>query len=238
MNRGEVHLVELDLTVRGLDGELDAGERERAARFVFDRDRERFVAAHGLLRRALGLFLGRAPAQLRFEVAALGKPFLVGEPLQFNLSHSADRALVAVCAAQPIGVDVEWMRPEVEFRQIAARMFSPREQATLAPLSDDALPAAFYRVWTLKESFIKALGEGLSHALDGFDVNAGVEGWTLRELTVEPGYAAALTIQGELSGVRRWRAGADGIRACGDDGAAAPPRRSAASSTPSPSHRR
>ena len=109
------------------------------------------------------------------------------------------------------------MRPDVEFLPIAARVFSAAERAALARLPDGELAPAFYRVWTQKEAFIKALGEGLAFPLDTFDVGVSAAGliacrllpaerWTMRSLEVAPGFAAAFAVDGELQQVWRWRA--------------------------------
>jgi 4'-phosphopantetheinyl transferase len=210
---GEVHVFELSLDVPVVDC-LDEGERARAARFVFERDRRRFTAAHAQLRELLGLLLGRSPESLRFQIGERGKPSIDG--LQFNLSHSGDQALVAVHRRLPVGVDIEELRPDVEFRAIAVRSFSPREEA--AVLGEPELRPAFYRVWTQKEAFIKVLGEGLAFPLDAFDVSLRPEGgldacrqrveasqYWLRTLPCADGFAAALAVAGPPQTLRRWR---------------------------------
>ncbi len=220
---GDLHIVALPLdlpepALARADAWLDPAERERAARFIFARDRARFVAAHGLLRRTLGGALGRDPAALRFGVAALGKPYVVDEPLRFNLSHSGDLALVAFGMAE-VGVDVEEMRAGVAFRDLAATQFSPHERAALERRrSPDELARAFFRIWTRKEAFIKLLGRGLSMPLDAFDVSADPDGglvksdwgrddaarFDLRSIDVGPRHQAAFAVEGRASRVVRW----------------------------------
>ncbi len=201
---------------------LSADERERAARFVFAKDRDRFVAARGILRDILGNYLGQPGGALRFEYGPYGKPALAGEPrgLRFNVSHSGDLALVAVTRGQEIGIDVEAVRPERADEQLARRFFSPREVAALLALPEAERGAAFFACWTRKEAYIKARGDGLSIPLDAFDVSLApgeacallrASGddparWALRALDTGPGYAAALAVEGHgwrLS-TRRW----------------------------------
>jgi 4'-phosphopantetheinyl transferase len=209
---GELHLFDLQLEPRSGDP-LDESERKRAARFVLERDRVRFTSAHHQLRRCLAWLLDADPAALTFETGSHGKPFLVGRPLQFNLSHSHERALVGVMLDRELGVDIERARSGVEFHGIARRVFSAAERAAVSV--DDPLEI-FYRIWTQKEAFIKALGLGLACRLDSFDVSVGAEGgleacrdhdasrWTMRTLPVEPGYAGAWCVEGAVERAWRW----------------------------------
>jgi 4'-phosphopantetheinyl transferase len=189
---------------------LDESERARAARFIFERDRRRFISAHVQLRKILGHWLQRDAASLRFDFAARGKPSIEG--LQFNLSHSGERALVAMHPSLPVGVDIEEMRA-VEFAALAERNFSPSERADIAAAPD--LRAAFFRIWTGKEAFIKLLGEGLHFPLDAFDIDergtlAGcrlldARRYSVRSLACAPGYAAAIAVEGPMQTVWRWQ---------------------------------
>lgn len=185
---------------------LSADERERAARFHFVRDRERFIAARAALRRILAGYLACTPAELAFAYAPHGKPSVPG--LAFNLSHAHELALLAVTRGREVGVDIEWHAPVPELERLARVSFSAAEQGALAALADDERTAAFYRIWTRKESYIKARGEGLSMALDRFSVSlddtadvdfapdeAGERGrWQIHALAIDAGYTAALTI--------------------------------------------
>jgi 4'-phosphopantetheinyl transferase len=191
---------------------LAADERQRAERFVFPADRDRFVAAHGLLRLTLGRYGDTPPDGLRFTCGPQGKPELAGESgpaaLCFNLSHSRQLALIAVARGRPVGVDVEWQRDDVAREQIADRFFSPREAATLRALPQAERLAAFYGYWTSKEAYAKAWGEGLRLGLDQVEVElapprlvsagdgAELAGWPLWLPTVSPGYAAAVVAKG------------------------------------------
>lgn len=151
---------------------LPDGERERAARFVFEEDRVAFVAAHALLREMLSRDGRLAPDAWEFDTNAFGKPALAagqGAPgLTFNLAHT--RGLVACAAAidADVGIDVEGLSHGVNALEIAARCFSPEECRGLAACSDDEQRVRFTELWTLKEAYIKAVGQGLSHPLDTF----------------------------------------------------------------------
>jgi 4'-phosphopantetheinyl transferase len=161
----------------------------------------------------LARYLDRAPATLRFDYGPRGKPLLPGTPLSFNLSHSADRALLAVTREARLGVDIERIRP-VDHERIARRFFAPAEAARLAALPERRRAAAFFAGWTRKEAFMKAVGEGLSLPLDSFEVSldgpavllraaAGVAtDWSLLELHVPEGFTAALALEGRLGRIR------------------------------------
>lgn len=150
---------------------LSQDENARAARFVFDRDRNRFIAGRAVLRRILGRYLAKEPESLRFSYNGFGKPWLTGErawSLHFNLSHAGGVAALAVSHLHEIGIDIEERKPLKE--DIARRFFSAAEYGELRELSGRDYIEAFYRCWTRKEAFVKAHGEGLSLNLASFDV--------------------------------------------------------------------
>lgn len=230
LNAEEIHVWRVSLSVpeahwASLWGYLSEDERQRAARFYFTKDRERFVARRGALRAILTAYLSIAPDRLRFRYNSHGKPVLQeasgGGGLYFNLAHSGELALVAVANGRELGVDLERIRPEVECLPIARRFFSPREVQSLMSLPPEAQMAAFYRGWTRKEAYIKARGKGLSLPLDQFDVSLApgetatllatrpdpmeAARWSLRELDVAAGYAAALAMEGSGWALKRWQ---------------------------------
>jgi 4'-phosphopantetheinyl transferase len=149
---------------------LDRHEQERVQRFHFAADAERYAVAHGNLRRILGAYLKLAPETLCFRNNQFGKPELAGETtVKFSLSHSKSIAVLAVDHSQPVGVDVEDVRP-IE-AEVADGHFSATELSDLRGLQGEAWLAGFYRCWTRKEAILKAEGVGLSRALDSFDVS-------------------------------------------------------------------
>jgi 4'-phosphopantetheinyl transferase len=179
LSSGEVHVWRAPLDVAAgeiceFEQFLASEERARAARFHFERDRDRFVAARGTLRRLLGRYVGCPPAALRFSYNGSGKPLLEAETggmdVRFNLSHSHDQAVYAITREREVGIDVEWIERGSTMDGIAELYFSPREVTALRGLPPARRIEAFFRCWVQKEAFIKATGEGLQISLQSFDV--------------------------------------------------------------------
>jgi 4'-phosphopantetheinyl transferase len=201
--------------VAALDRLLSPDELERAGRFRFARDRQRFVVTRGALRQVLGLCLATPPDALRFAYGLQGKPRLAdsvprGERVAFNVSHSLDMALLAVAGDCEVGIDVEAIRPLEELAAIAERSFSRDEQAALAAAPEGERERTFYRLWTRKEARAKALGEGMAAMLDRIDAPSGLRenaGPDWRFVQIEPGegYVGALALPaGSRMTVRGW----------------------------------
>jgi 4'-phosphopantetheinyl transferase len=180
---------------------LDDGERRRHVGFLRAADRIRYGVAHAELRRLLGELTGTPPADLRFGREACprcggphGRPVLerpTGGP-QFSLSHGGELVLVAV-APRRVGVDVEPVRdtpPEPGL----VEWLHPAEQAVVRAAPEARRSAAFARLWTRKEAYLKGLGVGLGRALDADDVSVAVPGWQLVDLAPGKGHAGALAV--------------------------------------------
>jgi 4'-phosphopantetheinyl transferase len=219
----DVWRVRLDLpavSVQSLEKLLSVDEAERAARFYFPADRNRYIISHGSLRTILALYLRCEPGQFSFSVNAYGKPSLDEEHLEFNLSHSGDLALVAITRERKIGVDVEKVRTGISAEIIGGHYFSKTEMAELQALPVEQREAAFFLCWTRKEAYIKAQGMGLSLPLESFDVSltpdqpavlratrpdpAEASRWTLLSLSVSAGYEAAVAVEGRDLDFRFW----------------------------------
>lgn len=173
---GVLHLVRARLDTPPVARErlvavLSEAERERVARFRFPALRRRHEVALGLLRTTLAGFVGADPAALRFELGEHGKPSLPGGP-SFNLSHSGDWWLLGIADGGRVGVDVEVHRPLTDLAEVARTTFHPAEADEVLAREGAARQAAFFRVWSRKEAFIKAVGLGLSYPLRGFRVSA------------------------------------------------------------------
>jgi 4'-phosphopantetheinyl transferase len=165
-------------------------ERVQSRRFVTPQLQRRFVAARAGLRSILGLHLQRDPRRLDFVRSEFGKPVLTGSPTaHFNLSHSGGRAILAISRDVEVGCDLEQVRP-IDHLELARRYFHAAEVVAIEGTPDVAAQAlTFFRIWTLKESFVKALGIGLSIALDRFAVSIAEPSPTL--VLRPPGTAAA-----------------------------------------------
>jgi 4'-phosphopantetheinyl transferase len=211
----------------GLDAELAAtrdlarclsdAERLRAGRFVFEPDRRRFIVGRARLRQLLAARLGTRAELVELDYGPRGKPRLAGgfagSDLRFNVSHCGNVALYAFSRGREIGVDVEAVHELRDADAVAKRFFSPRESEAYLALDPRERPLGFFRCWTRKEAFIKALGDGLYFPLDGFDVSlapgetarilrvgdvAGSAcGWTLHDVdpALEPRFVAAVVVR-------------------------------------------
>lgn len=226
--RGQVHVWRLPLDasdgkVEDLRAFLSDDECARADRFKRPEHGRRFTAAHGTLRLILSEYLQCGPQEILFGKNDFGKPFLADEgPIEFNLSHSGDAALVAVTVGRAVGVDIERYRERLETEKISKRFFSSAEVAELLALPEGEREAAFYTCWTRKEAYIKARGEGLSIGLSRFEVafapgespallrsdkgREEVERWQMVALPVQSGYAASCVVEGEMGELRLWDA--------------------------------
>ena len=149
---------------------LSHDERERASAFRFARDRNRYVVGRGVLRGLLGRYTGADPASLEFRYGRDRKPALAGDGPFFNLAHSEDAVAYAFSPSFEVGIDVEVLRDDASLLDLADRFFSPREAAELRALPERDRSRAFLACWTRKEAFLKARGDGLTLALDSFDV--------------------------------------------------------------------
>jgi 4'-phosphopantetheinyl transferase len=218
----EVHLWRVDLTAVAPAQErwqriLSPDERSRAARFHFDRDRQHYAATRALLRTLLANYVASDPAELVFRYSEREKPSLDPRhwrpPVEFNVSHSGTAALLAFARGRALGVDIEIIRENFDPATLAHRFFSTHEQNQLAALDPSEKYRGFFRCWTRKEAYIKALGAGLSLPLDQFDVSlrpgdenallatrpdASEAGqWSLREVPAGNGYVGALCVRGQ-----------------------------------------
>ena len=203
---------------------LSGDEKERAARFHFPTDRQRYMASRAVLRMILAGYLQTDAADLAFVYSKREKPSLAlahaASGLMFNLSHSVGVSLYAIARRRELGIDIEQLGRNSDLQGIAHRFFSPSEQQQLAKLSGEEKVQGFFRCWTRKEAYIKATGDGLALPLTQFDVSldAGngnallatrpdasqAQKWDLREVSAGAGYAAALCMQGQGCEVKDW----------------------------------
>ena len=183
---------------RQLVRSLSLDENQRALRFRFERDRNRFVVGRGILREILGAYLQINPEKVDFNYGPQGKPYLKEPsgcalgPLKFNVSHSADQVIYALGLGE-VGVDLEYVRPIPEMQALIDQYFSVAERSAFGSVSPDQKLKAFYNCWTRKEAYVKACGDGLLIPLDQFDVS------------IEPELPARLLrVQGTLGDQLPW----------------------------------
>ena len=192
---------------------LSPSEVARADRFVFDYLTRSYEFSQGALRLLLAHLLQCQPRDVGFEFGPRGKPMLQGgSRIRFNMAHSGGLALYAFTVDREIGVDVEELRDIPEIEQVASHYFSKAEAAELLSIGDKVSARdAFFRCWTRKEAYIKAIGDGLYLPLDQFQVTlsrdaparfvhigddvSAAAGWTLQHLDPAPNYLGALAYQ-------------------------------------------
>lgn len=217
---GEVWIWRVPLTVAEageFEGSLSGDELSRAGRFVFARDRVRFVAARGWLRKILGEVLAVVPAEVKFSYGEWGKPEISGELSRsgvcFNSSHAGDAGVIAVSVRMRLGVDVEAVRGDMDMPLVARSHFSIREFGDWSRLADGEREAGFFRCWVRKEAYLKGLGTGVSRGLNNFSVSVSTDApaalledelspgaparWVLRDLAVEQGFGGCVAVEGK-----------------------------------------
>lgn len=174
---GEIHIWLFDLGSPDHDYHfwehiLSKEEIGCSKHYKFAQDRLRFVARRGILRQLLGWYTGLDPAEIIYWVNPYGKLSLIAHPLAFNLSHSHDRIVLAFTLEKAVGVDIEQVHPLFDFSRMTEYWFSSEERTRLSALPPALQLDGFYHIWTQKEAYIKARGEGLSLSLKDFSVSA------------------------------------------------------------------
>ncbi len=226
---GHIHIWRAWLTqptpvIHGMAELLSDDEKARAQRLKFERDRLKFIIGRGVLRQILSRYLPVQAEEILFTYGPQGKPALAArqaQTVQFNLAHSRNLAIYAVARQQSVGVDVEYIRRLEDMAQMAARFFSPRENAAFQMLPEKDKPAGFFNCWTRKEAWLKACGDGLTRPLDQFDVtltpgdpaqlltvrNAPTEAarWQLQAFQPAPNYVAALAMKDAALQMDYWQ---------------------------------
>jgi 4'-phosphopantetheinyl transferase len=224
---GDVHVWRATVPTRPFDlaedlNILSTDERTRADRFRAVGDRARFVAARGALRRILARYTGERPEHLLFSYGRWGKPRL--EPagrakrMEFNVSHSGQIVLIAFASGRRLGVDVEKILPVAENDERLSRSWlSELELSEMSTMDAPARTRAFYSLWTRREAYLKARGEGLSlppecvevpcesePPLESLSESPSSRLYSLRNLEIGPGYAAAVAVEGYGWRLSRW----------------------------------
>jgi 4'-phosphopantetheinyl transferase len=215
----DVHIWNVDLNldldrINHFSQFLTAEERQRAAKFINPLHGNRWTVARGYLRQILSEYLDLTPAEIVFSYGQQGKPAVEGKDLQFNLSHSGDRAVYAISAKDPVGIDLEYIHP-LPATDLVDRFFSANEQAIFHRLPTSLQQAAFFHAWTQKEAYLKACGTGLSTPLDQIEVSIDprtpaaiisapiADIWQIQQLAISPEYAGAIVVGIDIDADKR-----------------------------------
>ncbi len=218
----EIHLWRANLNLnpqylKQLETTLSEDEKLRANRFRFPNHRQRFIAARGILRQLLGIYLQSSGEGISFTYNPQGKPQLAPcfskVNIQFNISHSQDLALYSFSYQQKIGIDLEYLRENVDYENIAQRFFCEREFKLISTCEQEQKKTIFYQLWTAKEAYLKATGEGLTGGLETLEINLDKQGniylysinnekhlahdWSLYNFIPETNFIATIALSGK-----------------------------------------
>jgi len=218
LSRDTVHIwrASLDISkslINYIEATLSADELAHIAGVRSSPARLRNIAAYGLRRMILAHYMNIDPGELRFSYNAYGKPALASQmtELCFNVSHSADQFILALALDSAIGVDIERIDARFPWQEIVSHWFTPNENTVLQSLPSEFQRNAFYTLWTRKEAYMKACGQGFSLKMNQIDVSFGsdvwgnainafkaLDGdttWELHDLEFSSDYAATVAIQ-------------------------------------------
>jgi len=229
LNRGEIHiwharLDQVNPTAEELASILSPDERDRANSFRFERDRNRYAISRGILRRLLGKYLNISAGSLQFSYGPYGKPYVAEKslphPIYFSVSHSCGLVLFGFSRDQEIGIDVEQIRMDFDFENIAKTLLPLDEFTKLLSLERTARSTEFFRLWTRIEACAKAQGIGIS-LLDGTrtspqggddsawrttSIPSGeLSNWKIEEFTPEPNYVASVASAFSVTALKYWK---------------------------------
>jgi 4'-phosphopantetheinyl transferase len=201
---------------------LNERELQRASQFYCEHLRRTFTLSHGCRRALLGLHLGVPPPDIEFGYGARSKPF-IAKPvtdLRFNQSDSGDLVAFAFTAGCEIGIDIEEVRPVSDLENVVANVFTPREIVELCRIDPSLQQEAFFAIWTRKEAYVKALGDGLFIPTDSFRVTVcpgaqaphvffdqhpeTVRDWQLHSFHPAAGYLGTIAYRGLRRSMHIW----------------------------------
>jgi len=152
-----------------LYNKLTQAEQQRADKFVFEKDRHRYIVAHGALQKLLSSYFGKKSGTCELLYTTHGKPHFPNEKgIEFNISYSKDLVLIGFAGNCMLGIDIEYLERDIDIKGVAAHVFNSREQALLQDVSGQERVILFYKIWTGKEALMKSVGIGLG-AFNGED---------------------------------------------------------------------
>ena len=154
---------------------LTSAEKERSERFKFYKHRKAFIASHGFMHMALSNYIDSTADEIEFSYADQGKPSIIETQnpynIQFNLSHSNNIAIIAICKNRSVGIDIEYAHRKTDWLGISKRFFTENEQKMFFSLTEESQKEAFFKIWTRKEAHMKVTGQGLSLAPNQFEIS-------------------------------------------------------------------
>ena len=223
LNQERVHIWRANLNpssdeVTRLSTLLAADETARANKYRFPEHKRRFIVARGVLRQLLGNYLNISPKHLKFEYSERGKPYIfnsnTSKAIQFNISHSEEYALLGFTYDRSIGVDIEYLRAMPDAVKIAKRFFAPQEYELICSLDAKQQSQTFFKLWTAKEAYLKAIGTGLSGLasikinfdssgdriyLSSIDNSTSVDNWSIYSCLPTPNYVGTIAIDAPVT---------------------------------------
>ena len=191
-------------------------EQRRAERLVIQQRRDDFILHRGLLRSILSKYMAQRPEEIRITISDIGKPSLIYEGLEFNLSHSNDLMVCGITSGPKIGVDIQHIYPIESLERVIPKILSPAEAKILENTPNDEKMELFFTIWTVKEAFTKALGSGFQSPVNTIQVLTKKNGetiiqvqdpsqnrdWIIQEIEIESGYKSFLAVEGKEIQVR------------------------------------
>lgn len=204
---------------------LSDQEIKRLDRLKIHSKKEEFLSSRGILRVILSLYTGEDPENVQLGSTSAGRPILPGSPIQFNVSHSREMFICGIRVKGKIGLDIQEVYSISSLDKIINNFLSPAEYQYLENLpSSDTRQDQFFAIWTAKEAYLKAVGEGIkenfnlvsiipdsadlrTYRLVFPDTTSEEANWTIRSIDLVEGYSSALAYDGELKGLVRYEIG-------------------------------
>lgn len=193
---------------------LSDAERTRLGRFTLPNLQHNYLVTRAMVRSCLSFYADVKPQQWKFDCDEHGKPFIsnADTSLMFNLSHSGGRAVLAVTHEHQVGVDVEQLSHKRDWLGIAKHYFNSSEYELIMSTPETTKCALFFRLWTLKEAYLKARGTGISTGLDKIsfdfcadklnahfhaDLNENAAQWQFFNYELNADYALSFALKAE-----------------------------------------
>jgi len=204
---------------------LSDQEIKRLDRLKIHSKKDEFLSSRGILRIILALYTGKDPDRIQLGSTSAGKPILPGSPIEFNVSHSRDMFVCGISVKSKIGLDIQEVYSISSLDKIVNNYLSPAEYQYLENLpSSDMRQDHFFAIWTAKEAYLKAVGDGIKENFNQVSIipdsadhrtyrlslpeTTSEEGnWTIRSIDLAEGYSSALAYYGEIMELVRYEIG-------------------------------